>query len=348
MSGAPGSTFGPTATPSPTFTPSPTYGAAPGATFSGGIQPPPATWDPYATPCNTPSALLPQDPYFQSGGTAVTMGAMTKFMQRIYLDYHWFAGNGEKQLGINDFGVGVTFALPLFKNVETPFLITPGFGLHLWSGPVSVLPVPADMPPQTYDAFLDTAWAPQINPWFGADLAFRIGVHSDFSQVNSHSIRYTGRGLAVIGISPSVKLKAGIFYLDRVKVKLLPAGGLVWTPNPDIYFNILFPNPKVAKRLTTWGTTEWWIYGAGDYGGGTWTIQRDSGLLPPVPTDGRMDTVDYNDIRIAGGLEFKGMRQFTGYFEVGLSCSRELVYESGLPANYYPNNTVYLGAGMAY
>lgn len=277
------------------------------------------------------------------------MGAMTKFMQRVYLDYHWFAGNGENQLGINDIGVGATFALPLFNNAETPFLITPGFGLHLWSGPVSVPPDPADMPPETYDAFLDTAWAPQITPWLGADLAFRIGIYSDFSQVNANSIRYTGRGLAVVAISPSVKLKAGIVYLDRVKIKLLPAGGIVWTPNPDIYFNILFPNPKIAKRLTTVGTTEWWIYGAGDYGGGTWTIKRDSGFPPPgAITDGMLDTVDYNDIRVALGLEFRGMRQFSGYFEVGIACSRELVYESQLPPAYYPSNTVYVGAGMAY
>lgn len=277
------------------------------------------------------------------------MGSMTKFLQRVYLDYHWFAGNGENQLGINDIGVGATFALPLFKNVETPFLITPGFGLHLWSGPVSVPPDPADMPPETYDAFLDTAWAPQINPWLGADLAFRIGIYSDFSQVNSNSIRYTGRGLAVVAISPSVKLKAGIVYLDRVKIKMLPAGGIVWTPNPDIYFNILFPNPKIAKRLTTVGASEWWIYAAGDYGGGTWTVKRESGFPPPgAITDGMLDTVDYNDIRVAAGLEFKGMRQFSGYFEVGISCSRELVYESELPPAYYPNNTVYLGAGMAY
>lgn len=278
----------------------------------------------------------------------MAMGSMTKFLQRVSVDYDWFAGNGENQLGINDMVFGATFSLPLFKNIETPFLITPGFGLHLWSGPVSVPPVPADMPGQTYDAFLDTAWAPQILPWLGADLAFRIGIYSDFSQVTGSSLRYTGRGLAVIKISPSVNLKAGIFYLDRVKIKMLPAGGLVWTPNPDIYFNILFPNPKVARRLTTWGTTEWWIYGAGEYGGGTWTVKRDSGLVPPVASDGTFEPVDYNDIRIAGGVEFKGMRQFTGYFEVGLSCSRELVYQNGLPDAYYPNNTVYLGAGMAY
>ena len=128
----------------------------------------------------------------------------------------------------------------------------------------------------------------------------------------------------------------------------MPAGGIVWTPNPDIYFNILFPNPKVAKRLTTWGNTEWWLYASGEYGGGTWTIKRDSGLTArPAPSMGTMDTVDYNDIRIAVGLEFKTFRQLHGYFEVGFACSRELVYQSYSPNAFYPNNTVFFGAGLA-
>ena len=55
-------------------------------------QPPPATWDPYATPGNTPSALLQQDPCFQSSPT-ISMAAMQKFVQHINLNYDWFAGN---------------------------------------------------------------------------------------------------------------------------------------------------------------------------------------------------------------------------------------------------------------
>ena len=86
----------------------------------------------------------------------------------------------------------------------------------------------------------------------------------------------------------------------------------------------------------------------GEYGGGTWTVKRQSGLDPSVASDGMLDTVDYNDIRIAAGLEFRTLRQMTGYFEVGLSCSRELIYESNLPPAYYPRNTVYIGAGFAY
>ena len=110
----------------------------------------------------------------------------------------------------------------------------------------------------------------------------RYGIYSDFSASTTTALRFTGKGMAVLTFSPSIKIKAGVWYLDRNEIKTLPAGGICWTPNPDVYFNILFPNPKIAKRLTTWGNTEWWLYVSGDYGGGKWAIKRNNGL-PPNP-----------------------------------------------------------------
>ena len=42
------------------------------------------------------------------------------------------------ELGINDFDLSATFAIPFLGNPNTPLLVTPGFGLQLWEGPVSV------------------------------------------------------------------------------------------------------------------------------------------------------------------------------------------------------------------
>lgn len=320
------------------------------------MQPPPANWDPYATPGTTPSALLPQDPYFQSAGPPMSMAAMQRVVQHIDLDYHWFAGhNGQThhtELGINDIELSVTCAFPIFHNSQTPLLITPGFAVHYWEGPLSLLPAPpdfiatADLPPRTYDAYLDAAWNPQLNAWFGGELNFRIGTYSDFMQVKDILIRYTGKGMAVLTFSPSVKIKAGVWYLDRNQIKLLPAGGICWTPNPDIYFNILFPDPKIGKRLTTWGNTDWWIYASGEYGGGRWGIERNSGI--GAVTDGTLTSFDYNDIRVALGLEFNTLRQLHGMFEVGGAFDREVVYQDQSPPTYRPNATVFARAGLAY
>jgi hypothetical protein len=334
----------------PTAVPAPPTGVA--------TQPPAPGWDPYAPPGNTPAPLLSQDPCLPAS-PAISMGAVQKLVQHINLNYDWFAGNPtatEKELGINDVDLNVTFAFPLFHNVERPLLVTPGFAVHYWNGPVSVLPAtpsdppPADLPPQTFDAYLDFGWNPWLseNGTVSAELNFRTGVYSDFSRVTSDSIRFMGKGLAVFRLSQHVWLKAGVWYLDRVQVKILPAGGLVWIPTEDFYCNILFPNPKIAKRLTVWGNTQWWLYADGNYGGGTWTIKRNTGFVPAVPTDGTFTRFDYNDIRVAVGLEFKRPRQLEGYFEVGLACSRELVYQDLSPSSYFPNNTVYIGAGLTY
>ncbi len=351
---APGATLGaPTAGP---YTPPQGYGNPTPMTPGAAVQTPPPTWDPYATPGTAcPAPLMSQDPAFTTAVPAVTMASMQKFLQHVDFQYDWFAGhNGasrHEELGINDLELSATFAFPLFHNSQTPLLVTPGFAVHYWEGPLSVPPPTpvADLPAQTYDAYLDAAWNPQVTTWLGGELDARIGVYSDFKSVTNQAIRFTGKGMGVLTFSPTIKMKLGVWYLNRNVVTLLPAGGICWTPNPDIYFNILFPNPKVGKRLTTMGNTEWWLYAAGDYGGGCWQITRENGLSPdPYGTNGMHDTFDYNDIRVAVGLEFKTLKQFNGMFEIGGAFDRGVVYRSGEPRAYYPNNTVYLRTGMSY
>ena len=251
--GAPGATLGPPTTPAPapTYTLPPGYTAPPPAAPGAVVQPPPANWDPYAAPGGAPCPLVPQDPCLPAPATP-SFATVQKFLQHIDLDYHWFAGhngtanvaNGSQELGINDAELSATFAFPIFYNSQTPLLITPGFAVHYWEGPVSVPPTPADLPARTYDAYLDAAWNPQINAWFGAELDARIGTYSDFARANDVLVLFTGKAEAVLAFSPCVKVKAGVWYLDRNLVKMLPAGGICWTPNPDVYFNVLFPNPE--------------------------------------------------------------------------------------------------------
>ena len=230
---------------------------------------------------------------------------MQRFVQQINLTYDWFAGNPTattKELGHqrrrSERHLRVSHVLKFADAV----LVTPGFAVHYWEGRCRCTrrpPLPAGRL-----AAADLRRLSRLRPgtrkfptWFGAELNFRIGVYSDFSRVTSDSIRFMGKGMAVLKLSPHMKLKAGVWYLDRIQVKILPAGGFVWTPNADVYFNILFPNPKIGKRLTTWGTTDWWLYAAGDYGGGTLedqTQQRaDSSARPPMAPSPRSTTTTF-------------------------------------------------------
>ncbi|HTQ38865.1 MAG TPA: hypothetical protein VMJ32_07550, partial [Pirellulales bacterium] len=124
-------------------------------------------------------------------------------------------------------------------------------------------------------------------------------------------------------------------------IKLLPAGGVVWTPDADSRYEIFFPAPKLAHRCSTIGNHTLWAYIRGEYGGGAWTIER--------PGFGS-DNFDYNDLRFAIGVDVlpetqTGMR---GYFEVGYSFDRQLVFRNGPPATFNLSDTVLLGAGLSF
>jgi len=266
----------------------------------------------------------------------------TRLLHEILVEEHWFASIKPNKFGMNDIDLYSTFALPFFYNPQTPLLVKPGFSIHLWDGPVTTVGNPADLPPRVYDAYLDAAWNPQITGWLGAELDARVGIYSDFSKVVHDSFRLQGQGLAVLSFSPSFKVKAGVWYLDRIRVKLLPSGGIVWKPNNDVQFDILFPNPKFTKRFTTIGTTDWRVMLRGEYGGGNWTVKRAYG------TPGQIDDVDYNDLRVAGGLEFDQTGGVHGSLEVGVAFDREILFRSRMPEKYVPTTTVFLGGAIAY
>ncbi len=341
----------PSSVPAAQPIPNPLPGTAvPTATLDGTIQSLPPGWDPYAPPGSAPPALFPQDPYLPYGGPyggagdgaspGGTYATMRRFLDELRFDYVWIPGTAPDELGVHDVELSATFAIPFLYNTQTPLLVTPGFAIHYWNGPVSVGPPPtADLPAQTFDAYLDTAWNPQLTSWLRADLAVRIGVYSDFEKVVEESIRLQGRGMMILTFSPSMEIAAGVWYLDRNSIKLLPAGGIIWTPNPDTRFEILFPNPKLARRLADYGNTQWWWYLRGEYGGGNWTVRRTSGII---------DEVDYNDIRAAVGVEFIRLNGLTGLFEVGVTFEREVVYKSMLPPTFNPNSTVFLRSGLTY
>lgn len=372
-SGAPATTYGGTPTPYNNVTPTSPYGSSSsiatpypyngamsnvpvtGGNVSGPMpsfqsQPPalPAGWDPYAAPGTTPTPTLLSPDYYPEVPTldlAVANQWRQEFLDELRLDYNYLPARGAKRFGTNDLDLSATFAFPFLYNSKSPLLVTPGFAFHWWEGPVSSSLPPGSslnyLPPRVYDAYLDTAWNPQLpgTPISG-ELCFRIGVYSDFKKVTAESIRYTGQGLGVITFSSALKAKLGIVYYDRIKVKLLPAGGLVWTPNENVRFDILFPNPMFSRRMKALGTVDVWVYLRGEYGGGSWV------LTPAAPMD-QIDQYDYNDLRAALGVEFDNETGLDGLIEVGIAFERELVVRS-TGEEFSPSTTIFLRAGASY
>jgi len=304
----------------------------------------PPNWDPFGPAgADPPPTLLPKDPLVP-GVSRESWSSVQRFLQEIRLDNVWMPGDSASELGLNDTELSATFAIPLGWDIEHPLLITPGFAAQFWTGPEGP---PQELPPRTFEAYLQGAWLPQVTEIVGAELAVRIGVYSDLSAVVEESIRIHGRGLGVIALSPGIRLKLGVWYLDRNDVKMLPAGGLVWTPSADIQLDAVFPNPRLAIRFPGYRSTDWWIYLRGEYGGDSWTAELDAPGHTPHPYE-----VDYNDLRLGLGVEFKTVRGFSGLVEVGGAFGRELLYfepigQAPIPP-FRPDPVVYIRGGLAY
>jgi hypothetical protein len=342
------------ATPAPTYSPSavgPPPAFDPYTSGNTVAPPPPAipyTYTPPPAPALTPQSnvVLPgsapwqPDPVITSGEGY--WAKTQRFLQELSFEYTFLYGKSgdPSDLQWNRVELSSTFAFPMFYNIETPLLVTPGFAFNWLDGPVGAPQNPGnpDLPPRVYDAYLDFAWYPKCYEWLGGELGFRTGVWSDFDHVNSDSIRLLGRGLASVSTTPNLDILFGVVYLDRVDVKILPAGGVYWRPTPEWDAYLVFPNPKVRKFLTAIGNSKWYWYVAGEYGGDSWTVNRSIGG----------DRVDINDIRVSGGFEWETQTFIRGHIEAGYVFNRDVVFASGAPSNFKPDDTFMIRAGVDF
>jgi hypothetical protein len=100
----------------------------------------------------------------------------------------------------------------------------------------------------------------------------------------------------------------------------------------------------VRKYWANTGNTKWYWYVAGEYGGGSWTVDRPAaGVNPELG-----DQIDINDIRVIGGLEFETQAQIRGHFEVGYVWDRQLLFRSGQPGSFNLDDTIMLRGGVDF
>ena len=329
------------------------YNAAPQFSPQGPISPAPGVAQPQfpqqggsVYPSGTPFQWESGAYQYQNSDGSVVR--LQRFLQQISFEHTWIYGEQSfDDLGINRTELAATFGIPIFYNPNTPLLLTPGFAFNWLDGPVTPLdpngvPLPgsADLPARVYDAYLDAAWHPQLADWLHADLGLRTGVWTDFEEVNSDSVRILGRGLGVLSFSPQFDFLVGVWYLDRNRVKLLPAGGVHWRPSPDMDAYLVFPNPKLRMRSRSVGSSQWWIYFAGEYGGGRWTVERDGGIG---------DDIDYNDLRAIFGVEWETQTQARGHVEVGYVFDREILFDKSMsPAQLKLDDSIMVRGGFDF
>jgi hypothetical protein len=330
---------------------------SPGVMFPGTAPTPnPYSSNPYSS---NPYAAggYPQAPYpnswnawWYTTSTAVqTQTQQTmRLCQGVRFRYTYLPGNTDfsgvsgNQLESHDFETSMVFAIPRIFGTSQPWYLMPSFAQHLWSGPETL---GSDLPGSAFSAFLDSTWETDPLQTCGAELGWRVGVFSAYDAINNDSIRLQGKALGRLRMTPNSTLRAGVYYIDRNNIKLLPAGGILWMPNQDTRWDIFFPEPKLSHYLTTCGTHDMWWYLTGYYGGGAWTIkQLDSDTT---------EEIDINDLRIMVGFE-KGRNDLlrqgfrTCFFEVGYAFNRELIFRTRPEANINPDDSLVFRAGFGY
>lgn len=264
---------------------------------------------------------------------------LPRVLERPRVRHTYLYGNNGNELGINDLELATTATVPNFLQSNQPLRISPGFIFHFWDGPDSAAHPGFDLPPQAYSAYL--AFDHLTNPanQNGLETNFTVGYYSDFNNTSSDAFRFTGRVLGWTRLNPYTVGKFGIEYFDRVNVKLLPAFGVYMTPTPDMKFDLFFPRSKISHRIPNFSDYEAWVYVGGEYGGGSWAIER---------TGGMPDQADINDVRTFVGLEWMGPRRITGFIEVGYVFEREIVYRSDRMNNLDLQDTMMIRSGLAF
>ena len=288
----------------------PTYGAAPG-------QP---------------------DSLFPNGLFAPSTGPMPlRLLDDLRIRETWTAASDGLDIGMNDIELGIDFQFPEFLGTTQPLIISPQFALSLWDGPQG--DPTRELPASVYGALVEAIWNSDPAYAWGASLSGSVGVFSDFNAITTNSLRLQTLSYAWVRLTPQLMLKAGVNYIDRVELSLLPAVGLLWEPNPQTRFDIFFPKPKLARQFTMVGTTEVWLYAAAEYGNGSWTVEHYSGSS---------EQVDINDIRVGIGIDWFAQSGSRGMFEAGWVTARDVVYRYHPGESFSPKDTFFLRAGFAF
>lgn len=244
---------------------------------------------------------------------------------------------GADGLGLTTLETSLTIGMPA-PTVQSPLLVTPGFGTTF----VDEVAGPTDpgLPAQLYESWLQARWLSKVGDRLGVDLAVAPGWYSDFANDTPQAFRITGHGFGAWEAREDLRVVAGVIYLDRYDVNLLPAGGLLWTPAEDQRHEIIFPRPRFAWRVAEERRAAHWVYVAGEFGGNQWAVRRDSGAN---------DVVVYHDYRLLVGWERRPADLGVNWrLETGWVTGRLVEYYLTDTGDYRPADTFLVRAGVWY
>jgi len=244
----------------------------------------------------------------------------------------WLPKNGADGFGTTDVPIATSFAPVWFDDLPA-LLITPGFGFHFWQAP-DVL----ELPSTVFDAYVDIAWRTPLTDRLGFGFGLTPGVYGDYRQSSPKAFQLTGWGLVDYKLTDTWTVVAGAAVVRQLDLRVLPVGGLIWTPNADTRLELLVPRSRFVRKVRSFDDGGGaWVYTAFQFGGGSWAV-----TLP----DDTTALVTVSDLRAILGLEWFRSRSVAGVAEVGYVFART-ISANGVP-EFNPNDTIMLSAGATF
>ena len=246
----------------------------------------------------------------------------------------WVLG-GNDRIGFFSLEYGPSMALEF--DGPNSFETNTGSGIHFLDGPGLT-----DLPPRLFDLYLNVHLLHRFQPDFGYDVNFNVGIYTDFEDSAREGVRFPGRALLFYDLSRKTQILAGVEYLDRDTLQILPAGGLLLRPDNDTRLELYFPQPRLKIRVQQTEKHDKWAYLAGEYHGGSWAIER---------VTGNADVVTYDEFRFVFGIEWQSHdddnNDNLSFLELGYLFDRELEYRSHV-GDYEPDDTLMIRFGYRF
>jgi hypothetical protein len=268
----------------------------------------------------------------------IPAGSRNGFFQKAKFTATWLPQLDSLSLGWTDLRTELVTALPFFTR-ENPIIITPSYELHFLDRPANIY-----LPPRLNDVAVDFhIFRVYDNHWI-ADFAVTPGLFADDHSFDSNeALRINGRAIGVYAPTLDLKYALGVTYLDGGWSKVVPVVGVIYTPNDDVEYQLLFPTPRISWRLNNFsaapGSDERWVYVGLEYGNAAWAFQQPNGTE---------DVLASRDYRLIFGIERKIVGGISHRVEIGYVFNRDIKVASISGDDIGMKNTLLVRGGITY
>ena len=252
--------------------------------------------------------------------------------QRAAVTSTWLSAGGDEGLGMTGLNLAATFGGPA-PWLKSAVSLSPSFDVQFLDAPRGV-----ELPSTLYRGSLNFSVMKPLSEKMQVMLGISPGFSSDLETGSSDAFRMMAFAAANWQYRPTLKLNFGVAATGREDIPVMPMAGLTWTPTEDWKIDIGAPRPQIARRINCSNCDgSDWIYIAGEFGGGTWAVNRA----------GRDDELTIRDFRLLLGWERKSTARLNLKLEAGYVFGRKIEYETD-DFEYEPTDTVMLRAGLSF